>query len=436
MKSITFYFLLSLASSFAMATPQTIDLPTGGGEGWVKRQHKFDGANGYYAGISSANDIYAWDMNWGSSWDDEGLPVYAVEDGCIYTGVGWGGGSYGQLLINHTSGTDMWSSGYLHMKNIVKKSGCVTKGEKIGEISRVGYLENPNITSPHLHFAVYDSHGKSALRSVNVNFSTVSASEKSPGISSFFDGTGSLIDPKNMTGCTFGCTKDYVMLHPHATPSTGLFQVVGAPAYCEAVELSGLQEGNVEIRSWNGYGAESVFYKLLSLPAIVPLKNISGWNLIALTTTVPIPNNSTRTISARCVTGKAAGTNVTKTLGAPTQFGTYGWGGNGSIIGHSNNSDSGSYGRTLDTVVTLRDKNTISSIQVTPGSCKNIQFTGFLTPFKLSWKGWDSSSWLGSKIIYNYETFTFPSGIGDWAVLMIQADATNENNSRITAKCY
>ncbi len=147
-------------------------------KGWSFWQHK----GGYHrsrGGISGANDYYAWDINLNSPSRnyDRGKPVKAVESGWIYAGSGWGRTSSGQLLINHTSGRDKWSSGYLHMNSITsKKSRCkqryiyancyVSRGEVIGYISRVGKTDND-----HLHFAVYNSHGKSSgMRSANVNF--------------------------------------------------------------------------------------------------------------------------------------------------------------------------------------------------------------------------------------------------------------------------
>jgi hypothetical protein len=150
------------------AAPTRIDAPVSG-TGWRYVQHN---PGGYYEGIAGANDGYSWDINWGSGSADEGKPVYAIEAGCIYNTGAWGGASFGQLLINHTTNNNNWSSGYLHMKNITSKKsngGCVAKGEVIGYVSDVGKNVNPAISAPHLHFAVYNSHGKSYLQSVNVS---------------------------------------------------------------------------------------------------------------------------------------------------------------------------------------------------------------------------------------------------------------------------
>ena len=120
-------------------------------------------------GVGAADDSKAWDINFGSGADDDGMSVYAIEDGTIYTGNSWGDNSVGQVLINHTTNGDKWSTGYLHMKNIVKKSGDVKKGDLIGYISDVG---TPG--SIHLHFAVYNSHGRRSLHSVNVDIQETS----------------------------------------------------------------------------------------------------------------------------------------------------------------------------------------------------------------------------------------------------------------------
>ncbi len=133
--------------------PSSVDTPVNG-TGWSYRQHTQDNAT-YYDGIGSANDNNTWDLNYGSGYDDDGLPVYAVEDGVRQTFDGWGRNNFGQFLIKHTNSNGSWYSGYLHMKNITTAT-TIKKGDKIGEISRTGYLVNPAITSPHLHFGVYE----------------------------------------------------------------------------------------------------------------------------------------------------------------------------------------------------------------------------------------------------------------------------------------
>ncbi len=130
-------------------------------------------------GIGGINDRYARDVNYGSGYDDEGKPVYAVESGRIIKTEGWGGKSFGQLLIEHKTKDGVWYSGYLHMKNITQKS-YVNKGEVIGKVSHVYGLslstlgnsvcKNPQsgktTMCPHLHFAKYKRNSKGVLYSI------------------------------------------------------------------------------------------------------------------------------------------------------------------------------------------------------------------------------------------------------------------------------
>ncbi len=163
MKKLILSLCLGMSSLFAV--PSTIDSPVDdihGKDNWSFSQHK-SGLHKIDGGIGSADDTYAWDINWKTGISDKDKPVYAVADGTIYTGSSWSGSTYGQVLINHTDSTGNWSSGYLHMSG-VKKSGTVKKGDVIGYISNVG------CTDVHLHFAVYNTHGKNSLKSVNVGF--------------------------------------------------------------------------------------------------------------------------------------------------------------------------------------------------------------------------------------------------------------------------
>ncbi len=185
MKKNVFAFSLIAITKVVIAAPNTIDMPvdmslssgkyciaSSCSNGWSFNQHK-SGFHAPKAGVGNANDTYAWDINLNTpTFDyDNGKPVYAVEEGIIYTGNGWQGSSVGQILINHTSGSDKWSTGYVHLNNIPKKSGSVNKGDIIGYISRVGTTNN------HLHFAVYNGHN-AGTGSVNVSFSGKTASKK------------------------------------------------------------------------------------------------------------------------------------------------------------------------------------------------------------------------------------------------------------------
>ena len=195
--------LATISSSWAgAAAPAVVDLPvdlsSSGGKycvsispqctsGWSFLQHKTGGhvKNG---GVGGANDMYAWDVNLNSpSKDyDKGNPVRAIEAGTIYTGNGWGGTSFGQVLINHLTSSGQWSSGYLHMSGIAKKSGTVQKGEIIGYISN---KSTANITN-HLHFVVYNGYS-AGTSSVDVRFSGVTARQPTPPVSP------TLISPAN-----------------------------------------------------------------------------------------------------------------------------------------------------------------------------------------------------------------------------------------------
>lgn len=107
-------------------------------------------------GVGGADDSFALDYNRNTpSFDaDAGQPVYAVADGTVYQGNGWGGNSVGQILINHTEadGTP-WSSGYLHMRSKTTAT-TVRRGDQIGVVGNVGVPDGNN----HLHFAAYRGH--------------------------------------------------------------------------------------------------------------------------------------------------------------------------------------------------------------------------------------------------------------------------------------
>ena len=155
---------VSLAKSWA---PTKVSCPVVGSS-WTNARGSSLHAPG--KGIGGADDSYAFDLN--QSGDaDAGKPVYAVADGEIYTGNGWGGKSYGQILINHTeSNGGEWSTGYLHLVNIMQTTGKVHKGQIIGYIGNKS--PTPNLPN-HLHFAVYKGHN--GITSVPVNLSCLSS---------------------------------------------------------------------------------------------------------------------------------------------------------------------------------------------------------------------------------------------------------------------
>jgi Bacterial Ig-like domain (group 2) len=123
---------------------------------WGFWQH--DGSShGPGAGINSADDTYAWDVNLNLNVADSannmdvGMDFFAAGYG---TAVKWGGkapgaDSFKSVLIDHCG----WFSGYLHGTSIRPKTGdYLTPWTAIGKVSRSGLETNPN---DHLHFAVY-----------------------------------------------------------------------------------------------------------------------------------------------------------------------------------------------------------------------------------------------------------------------------------------
>lgn len=252
----------------------------------------------------------------------------------------------------------------------------------------------------------------------------------------YFDGTGSLVDPQS--GCdSSGCSDDYVMLHPHGhQASAGFFQVFKIPNSCEAVRLDNLGEASVEIRSWAGRGKDSKYYKVNNTSNIIPLS--ATWNLIAFKTDNPI--DSSVSVQATCLSNSSS-VNAIEFSGTPFSFeNNYYWGGNGSLINHSNNQYNRDaregYGRTQDTVAIFEDKKALSVFQVTnTNSCRKIKFE---TPvsFNLSWKLWDDEEWQGNKTVRNNDVFTLPSGY--WWILKVKAPPATDiatNKLRINAIC-
>jgi len=137
---------------------------------WCFNQHQ-TGFHNKDAGICHADDTYAWDINLNSPThdSDNGQPVYVVADGFVTSYYGDctnAGGTYGQVLIEHTYQDTEWWSGYLHLKDIQ-----VSPGEYVTSETLIGYISHtsPAAGNNHLHFAVYTGNNTyEALKSFDV----------------------------------------------------------------------------------------------------------------------------------------------------------------------------------------------------------------------------------------------------------------------------
>jgi Peptidase family M23 len=123
-------------------------------------------------GIGGADDRNALDLNLASD-ADRGRAVYATADGWVERnlgGGGWGGNTYGQLLLKHRNpdGT-VYYCGYLHMSGITSLKA--TQGAYVRAGTIVGTVSNVSPTTGlanHLHVACYTWDG-TRLRSQPMN---------------------------------------------------------------------------------------------------------------------------------------------------------------------------------------------------------------------------------------------------------------------------
>lgn len=133
---------------------------------WCFNQHQ-TGAHAPSGGVGQADDTFAWDanLNFPAFDSDAGRVVLAVASGIVAQSYGSrinAGGSFGQVLIEHTTadGT-MWWSGYLHMTDIQ-----VTPGQIVTQETVLGFVSNDGVPdgNDHLHFVVY--RGENTLGSL------------------------------------------------------------------------------------------------------------------------------------------------------------------------------------------------------------------------------------------------------------------------------
>lgn len=358
--------------------------------------------------------------------------------------------------------------GHLTTKNLPAKGAYYAKGKKLSSTASVFEMKKYTTFDPHLHLEIRKPRSVTGFSDTYLNdgyayssgnyydptdlpywettqdingeegyvesHHNIQTSFKAP----YFDGTGSLIDPQNTECPAEGCDNDYVELHPHVNQtSAGFFQVFKVPNVCEAIKLENLGEASVEVRSWAGRGENSKYYDVNDYFSTVPLTS-NAWSLVAFKTKRPI--KETQRVHAVCLRSRIA--IAPEVSGTPLQFenDNY-WGGNGSIIGHSDNQFNGDtiagYGRTQDTVVIFEDKKALSGFQVTKSeSCEKIKFE---TPvsFNLSWKFWNEKDWRGSRTIRNNDIFTLPSD-GYWWILKVKAPPARNidvDKLRINAIC-
>lgn len=167
-------------------SPVVGQLTTGScsGRAWCFNQHR-SGLHGPGDGVGGADDTYSWDLNLNTPYRDydNGLPVYPVAPGRVaatYGGSTNAGGSHGQLLIEHSSGGQIWWSGYLHLSGIQVSVGqSVSLTTALGKISDTSTSNIPN----HLHLTIYEgSNTRGGLRSVDARFIARGINSVSPSL--------------------------------------------------------------------------------------------------------------------------------------------------------------------------------------------------------------------------------------------------------------
>jgi hypothetical protein len=332
------------------------------------------------------------------------------------------------------------------MKDIVKKSGIVKKGDIIGYISDKG---TPG--SWHLHFAVYNSHGKYALKSVNVNFNNPTIYPLSSNInnknSSIFDGAGSLISPNE--DC-YGCDKDIAKMHPHnGENSTVVFQWLYDADSCSQLDIfSDESIGDVIIKSkkWDGHLTQKAFKVKLNAGSPITLKrpdNNNKWTTFAITTTEPL--NFSNSITAECKTSddrfkKGIRSDVNKDLIDVSH--EHFWTGTGSIISFATERGSNQFGIDKDLAVTFENQKSLTSFQwYASSSCPKLKIMNgrssrINSPInEVRIKGWAEENWSSNKCSSTLPcTLDAPDGEG-YYVIKVKSDADAIRFGLIGAQC-
>lgn len=145
-------------------------------QGGVRAVQRAMGMGGYWAGgvlplpgatVKQHTSGYAWpafDMNWGSGYDDYGMAIKAWKDGIVAQMKYLGDESYGRyVVLNHA---DNMSSLYAHMSRFgnIKPGQGVRAGSTIGYVGDLGNTGTP--PTSHLHFEIRGGHSELDLSQV------------------------------------------------------------------------------------------------------------------------------------------------------------------------------------------------------------------------------------------------------------------------------
>jgi Peptidase family M23 len=422
-----------------------------------------------------------------------GTAVYSICDGSVYESQDYDyqrqvrgrdqyDSYYNSRLVIRCDGTSApFLAIYMHINSAII-SGRVQKGQLIASIT--GSYNNSNIRNSgndHLHFGINVNANYSCCTPYGwgiAPYNTTRAQAEIAGFRdfydylstnpnfnkfpvSFFDGAGSLVAPSMLGACAvqggFGCKKDVVKMHPHAQPSTAVFQVLRTIGQCDSVRITGLTGAYITVKGWSeGYPGSSKLDSAMTVyksvfPAEIPLSLGHSWHLISVTSLAPVPAGQTRDVTVDCqIGGPFASTNTDiapangnrgSNLDAvipKLSNGSY-WAGNGSLIsfsshfGHPDTIDG--YGKTKDVAkkfLSLPSKSIFQSY--TSGTtCKYIELRrddNVRQGAEVNWKPWNFANWTGVSVQLPY-TVTLSDGYN-----IITVDTSSDNSdTRIRATC-